>query len=92
MKPFKIYVNPQESENVQQILFDNGYSWRSGEKRIKYTDQNYLFFTERGLTCDNPDHIKFSGMIEFTYNEFLRYVLNTQRKDKLKNLENEIRI
>lgn len=59
IEPFRMVVNPKQSAIVQQILFDNGYSWASEHKEILYTYAKYLFLEESITFEDNEEKLKF---------------------------------
>ena len=75
IKPFKIKVSPSESAIVQRNLFNVGYSWITGSKEIKHTNENYLFFGEDGSLTYSSSSLSdrgkgFSSLI--TFEEFMR--------------------
>jgi len=78
----KIRLTTEQSEILQQFLFDNNYTWMSGEKRIKYTDDGILYLTEKGITTS----YRYSQLPEITFDNF---IIKLIRKEKLKKL-NEI--
>ena len=46
IEPFRMVVNPKQSAIVQQILFDNGYAWASGDKKVMYLHSKNLFLED----------------------------------------------
>ena len=46
IEPFRMVVNPKQSAIVQQILFDNGYAWASGDKKVMYLHSKKLFLED----------------------------------------------
>lgn len=48
IQAFRVKVSPDESAIVQRNLFNAGYSWITGEKKILNTAADYLFFDKDG--------------------------------------------
>ena len=77
--PFKIEVNPEESEKVQRILFKNGYCWKDGDTIISELNSPLLYFRRYSgrilkLTCsDSSDYLSFDGseLPELTFDTFM---------------------
>ena len=51
IEPFKMKVTPEQSRIVQEILFENGYSWYSGGTTVRNMDEEVLYFYGR---TDDP--------------------------------------
>jgi len=76
IKDFKMKVTPEQNRRVQEILFENGYAWASGDRYIKYTDVecNALFFDNDVLTFEkspSEKYFKSEPSPELTYEEFI---------------------
>ena len=53
----KIRINgPEQSKIIQEILFDLGWDWTSRDRRVKYTDEPFIFINSHrkklGYTTD----------------------------------------
>lgn len=44
IEPFKMEVTPEQSRQVQEIVFRNGGRWPKGGPAIKHTDRPYLCY------------------------------------------------
>lgn len=68
MNPFKIIVNPKESEMIQKLLFLAGYTWASGDTTPKFFDHKRLvFYTKLNILCEN-ERCKYPTI---TFKQFL---------------------
>jgi hypothetical protein len=76
IKSFKIKVTPKQARIVQEVLFKNGYTWRTGDKRIRDSVDPHLYFYNDG------DGLSYSGdntyfeshpNKEISFNEFNIY-------------------
>lgn len=47
MQEFKIKVTNETSEEVQNCIFNLGYSWSSGSRMVHFTEKPYVFFGKR---------------------------------------------
>lgn len=49
-RPIKVLLvkidSPQQSELIQKIALDNGFTWASMERRVKFIEEPYLAFNE----------------------------------------------
>lgn len=51
---FSVNVNPEQSEIIQLVAFDNGYSWYPKVKTPQYTNENMLnFWNDKLITFDD---------------------------------------
>lgn len=49
MKAFKLHVtSPEQSREVQEILFERGYSWHGSGRQVSDTNREYLFADKWG--------------------------------------------
>lgn len=97
IEPFTMHVTPEQSKIVQEILFDNGYSWVNGEIRPVDHDGLYLSFGpyDKGVNtyirwCYSED----TEQSIITFNKFMKkYSKKAIRNKKLKQLhENSLHI
>ena len=80
IEPFKMRVNPEESAEVQKVLFANGYTWADGDTQVLFTEEPFLDFIYGVLTF-NTDNIEFElrkHIPELTYEEFMAKYGNKQ--------------
>ena len=80
IEPFKMRVNPEESAEVQKVLFANGYTWADGDTQVLFTEEPFLDFIYGELTF-NTDNIEFElrkHIPELTYEEFMAKYGNKQ--------------
>ena len=89
-------LTPEQSENVQKILFKNGYCWASGKFDIIHTDKKYLTLRELSSDIDsiflfyNNYYSNDHDVPLISYNDFdTMYGLKAERRMKLKILINE---
>jgi len=76
IKSFKMRVTPEQSEQVQRILFNNGCEWRlnftAGEPQ--FTDSDFVFLTNgiitHGLYDDGNDFTN-DPKPELTFDQFM---------------------
>lgn len=47
---YKVQVNSETSETIQNALFSVGYKWNTGGLRIDHTNAPYLFISEKDKT------------------------------------------
>jgi hypothetical protein len=74
IEPFKMKVNPEQSEKVQKILFANGYKWKNGVPSILHTNYSFLYFNDdRTLAHRMNDAAYFvhSHLKEISFDEFM---------------------
>lgn len=80
-KDIKIEVNPKQSEEIQNILFENKYTWLDGTKKIKHLESKYLFLHSKGKNIRKSIEIetfKGNNSIEVDANEFIRFYTETE--------------
>jgi len=74
IEPFKMEVTPEQSRQVQEIIFRNGGSWMSGLSTIKHEDSPFLNFEDSTLAKDEEDDRVFfegDGLPLITFAEFM---------------------
>jgi len=74
IKNFKMRVTPEQSEQVQRILFDNGYRWISnctGEPN--YLTAEFIWLENKVITCNYGDENYFTSdkTPELTFYQFM---------------------
>ena len=100
IEPFAMHVTPEQSKIVQEILFENDYSWVNGEIRPMYLDHDDLYLSfgsyNKGVNtyircCYSEDNTEQPIT---TFNEFMKkYSKKAIRNKKLKQLhENSLHI
>ena len=52
---FKVRVNKEESQKLQEVLLENGFSW-NGHKEIEYLDCNYIYSSNKRLFLLDDEH------------------------------------
>lgn len=52
IEPFKMEVTPEQSRQVQEIVFRNGGRWKSGLDTVQYEDAPFLYFNDNTLQKD----------------------------------------
>lgn len=93
IKPFKMKVNPAQSEIVQRELLERGYEWTSGRKLITNTGEPFFYFDEGCMSFGNMTrNFNEDTSPEITFEEFVtKYLTNKKamentlviRKDKV---------
>jgi len=95
IEEFKIRVTPEQSAIVQNVLFNNGYSWVTGCQNIViHTNKKYLCLEDgydalpRELCYYNKRKtFEIDTLEELSFEEFLaKYDIKELRKYKLKKL------
>lgn len=75
IQEFKMKVTPEQSEQVQKILFDNGCSWASGDTSIINTESPFIFFWgyewQNLSKSDNIDTFNSSESKELSFKKFM---------------------
>lgn len=54
--------NEEHSRQIQEALFELGYSWCTGSKEVKYTLYKFLFTSEQGSIKFSDDEEYFCGI------------------------------
>lgn len=49
IEPFKMEVTPEQSRQVQEILFRNWGEWNSGDAYVQHEEEPFLFFSGKYL-------------------------------------------
>lgn len=70
IEPFKIEVTPEQSRQVQEIVFRNGYAWHSGSRAVMNEQFKCLFFGDDALTVSNSIH-SVAGLPLITFADFM---------------------
>ena len=52
---FKVRVNKEESQKMQEVLLENGFSW-NGHKEIRHIDCNYIYSSNKRLFLLDDEH------------------------------------
>ena len=81
-------VTPEQSEQVQRILFDNGYKWFSGDNEIALTENQYIefykdpYFREETPTLGWLTDEQFERSIspELTFSQFMELYGKEEKK------------
>ena len=94
--PFRMDVTSEQSKIVQEILFENGYTWAGGTQEITRLDRRCIIFE----IFDNnaKPQLRVTGESDedeplITFEQFInKYKINPERKEKLEKLtkRNEI--
>ena len=89
----KIRVTPKQSEQIQQICFDNGVYWALKDKTIMFLDKPYLFIDKDGISyCgdDGEDYFKKHNNTEVSADLFIQTngicIYDEEIKDKFMKL------
>jgi hypothetical protein len=53
---FKVRVNKEESEKIQELLINNGFSWYGCDKKIRHLDCNYIYSSKKWLFLLDDEH------------------------------------
>ena len=101
IKDFKMKVTPEQNRRVQEVLFENGYSWYGGQKIVIHTDKPYLFLTKSEWLLESLPNITFSEnestykttdrVSELTYEQFMdKYTFKLPEKWCIKMEKQEV--
>lgn len=74
VEPFKMEVTPDQSRQVQEIIFRNGGSWRSGLDTVQYEDSPFLYFEDGTLQKDGKhsrDFFEGYRLPQITFADFM---------------------
>jgi len=76
--PFKIKVTPNQSAQIQEVLFTNGYAWNGGDKLVhNINTSKLLYFSNNILTCGNMiAHFDQHPGTEITFEQFKNLYMN----------------
>lgn len=81
MKKYKIRVTPETSAEVQELLFELGCAWASGQVNSQHTTMPYLYIYSKIITHgDDGSHFNKLGNQEITLPE-LRDMVVLKRND-----------
>lgn len=81
MKNYKIRVTPETSAEVQELLFELGCTWASGQVNSQHTTMPYLYMYSKIITHgDDGSHFNELGNQEITLPE-LRDMVVLKRND-----------
>ncbi len=84
---YYIQVTPISSKAIQLMLFDLGWSWTTIEKKVRFTDQKWLFIYEDGKnlghdSCKNDDYfIDKSEYKRVTFEELVQIVSKPKKPE-----------
>lgn len=64
----KVFVNGK-SRKIQERLFKFGYSWGNGDKKVAFTESQFLFIYPDLFLYHSGDTVYFSDMVYFSKHE-----------------------